>query len=186
MFKFTKEIYQGHDAIIFDMDGLLIDSEPLWWRAEMEVLQKVGVPLTEEMCLETMGTRVDEMVAYWFQRYPWEGPGVNDTAEKVLETVTRLIQEEGTPMPGAVDLLDQLNSIGSVLAVASSSPGRLIDVVLDTLGLGGSFKALFTASNEVAGKPDPAVYLTAARDLKVDPKKCLVFEDSSAGQKQCH
>jgi len=181
MTEFTSEFYHGFEAVIFDMDGLLIDSEPLWWRAEMEVLQALGVPLTEEMCLETMGTRVDEMVAHWYARFPWAGPGVEETARAVLDAVRRLILAEGKAMPGAVEIVRQLNSEGRVLAVASSSPGSLIDAVLETLGLVGAFADLFTAANEVAGKPDPAVYITAARSLNVDPGRCLVFEDSTAG-----
>ncbi len=181
MKNFTPEYYDGFEAIIFDMDGLLIDSEPLWWRAEMEVLQAVGVPLTEEMCWETMGTRVDEMVSHWYERFPWTGPSVDETAEAVLESVRHLILAEGQPMDGAVELVKQLNEQGRVLAVASSSPGSLIDAVLETLGLTGFFTALFTASDEVSGKPDPAVYLTAARGLKVNARRCLVFEDSTAG-----
>lgn len=181
MNNFTTEFYNGYEAIIFDMDGLLIDSEPLWWRAEMEVLQAVGVPLTEEMCWETMGTRVDEMVGYWFKRYPWQGPGIEETAKAVVDAVSRLILAEGVAMAGAVKLVGQLNDQKRILAVASSSPGALIDTVLKTLGLEGAFKALYTAADEVAGKPDPAVYLSAARGLGVEARRCLVFEDSTAG-----
>ncbi len=178
---FNSDFYDSYQAVIFDMDGLLIDSEPLWWRAEMSVLRKLGVPLTEEMCLETMGTRVDEMVRYWFERYPWQGPDVDQTASAVLEAVGQLIKEEGSAMAGAVDLVSQLNKQNRILAVASSSPGALIDTVLQTLGMEGAFKALYTASDETRGKPDPAVYLSAARGLKVEAGKCLVFEDSTAG-----
>ena len=181
MSTFNQDFYRGFDAIIFDMDGILIDSEPLWWRAEIEVLQKVGVPLTEEMCLETMGTRVDEMVSYWFHRFPWQGPGIEDTANEVVECVSHLVATEGKAMPGAVELVGQLEELDCILAVASSSPGNLIDVVLKTIGLENSFKALFTAANEEAGKPDPAVYLTAASELKANRNNCLVFEDSAAG-----
>jgi mannitol-1-/sugar-/sorbitol-6-/2-deoxyglucose-6-phosphatase len=178
---FTPEFYDGYGAVIFDMDGLLIDSEPLWWRAEIKVLQAVGVPLTTEMCWETMGTRVDEMVAHWFELYPWEGPSVAETASAVLEEVRDLILAEGVAMPGAVELVGALKKQGRVLAVASSSPRSLIDAVLATLGLTGSFAALYTADDEAFGKPDPAVYVSAARGLGVEPGQCLVFEDSTAG-----
>jgi len=177
----TPEFYDEFDAVIFDMDGLLIDSEPLWWIAEIEVLRAVGVPLTEEMCWETMGTRVDEMVTHWFERYPWDGPSVPETAEAVLQAVRRLILAEGMAMPGAVELVKRLKGEGRVLAVASSSPGSLIDAVLEKLGLVGAFNSLYTAADEEKGKPDPAVYLSAARGLGVDPGRCLVFEDSTAG-----
>ena len=156
---FSSDFYDSYQAVIFDMDGLLIDSEPLWWRAEMSVLRELGVPLTEEMCLETMGTRVDEMVRYWFERYPWQGPDVDKTASAVLETVGQLIKKEGSAMAGAVELVSLLNKQNRILAVASSSPGALIDTVIQTLGMQGAFKALYTAADETRGKPDPAVYL---------------------------
>lgn len=183
MKSFSTDFYNKFKAVIFDMDGLLVDSEPLWWRVEMTVLQGVGVPLTEEMCLETMGTRVDEMVAHWFERYPWAGAGVEETAASVVDLVGQLIRAEAVAMPGAMELVARLNEQDRLLAVASSSPGSLIDAVLASLDLEGKFAALYTAADETAGKPDPAVYLSAAMGLKVNPSKCLVFEDSTAGIK---
>ena len=69
------------EAVIFDMDGLLIDSEPLWQEAEIEVLNKVGVPLTVEMTKQTMGLRTDEVINYWHRKYPWETPSQQDISQ---------------------------------------------------------------------------------------------------------
>ena len=80
-------------AAVFDLDGLLIDSEPLWQIAEVEVLNSLGVPLTAEMCHQTVGLRIDEAIAYWFERYPWTGPGVNEVADIVVDQMLRLIRD---------------------------------------------------------------------------------------------
>jgi len=72
-------------GVIFDMDGLLIDSEPLWQEAEIETFTRVGVPLTREMTRETMGLRVDEVVEHWFSRYPWEEPSKKEIESKVVK-----------------------------------------------------------------------------------------------------
>ena len=169
------------EGYIFDMDGLLIDSEPLWRRAEIVTLQGVGIPLTDEMCKETMGTRLDEMVAYWYQRYPWSGRSQEDIGSEILRRVTELIATEGQPMPGVVEVLDLLLVQKKNLALASSSPCELIEAVLIRLGIKHAFPVVCSAVNEKLGKPDPAVYLTAARKMEIPPDRCVAFEDSPAG-----
>jgi len=168
-------------AAIFDMDGLLIDSEPLWRRAEIAAFARVGVSLTDEMCKETMGTRLDDMVAYWRARFPWEGASDEAMGSDILRRVTALIAAEGEPLPGVHEVIGRLREMGVPLGLASSSPMALIEAVVDRLGLRDSFRVLCTAVDEEKGKPDPGVYLTAARGLGVAPQRCLAFEDSPAG-----
>ncbi len=168
-------------GFIFDMDGLLIDSEPLWRRAEISILETVGVALTDELCKETMGTRLDEMVAYWYDRYPWTGKSQGEIGREILARVTSLIATEGEPLPGVVELLDQLVSQNENLGLASSSPCGLIEAVLDRLDLGQAFGVVCSAVDEKLGKPDPGVYLTTARKMGVEPHRCVAFEDSPAG-----
>ncbi len=168
-------------AFIFDMDGLLIDSEPLWRRAEISVLATVGVQLTDEMCKETMGSRLDEMVAYWYARFPWTGKSQPEIAREILTRVTTLIMAEGEAMPGVQEILDRLLAQGMPLGLASSSPPELIEAVLTRLKIQSAFSVVCSAVDEALGKPDPGVYLTAARQLGVDPVLCVALEDSLAG-----
>jgi mannitol-1-/sugar-/sorbitol-6-/2-deoxyglucose-6-phosphatase len=168
-------------AYIFDMDGLLIDSEPLWRRAEISVLKTVGVPLTDDMCKETMGTRLDEMVAYWFQRFPWSGKSQNEVGGEILAEVTSLIAAEGLPMPGVREILELLMSRGEHLGLASSSPPALIEAVLTRLEIKSCFSVVCSAVDEQWGKPHPGVYLTTAKKMNADPALCVAFEDSPAG-----
>ncbi len=168
-------------ACIFDMDGLIIDSEPLWRLAEISTLKTVGVALTDEMCKETMGTRLDEMVACWHRKFPWEGKSQATIAREILSRVTSLIAAEGRPLPGVIEVLDLLTEQEICLGLASSSPYELIEAVLDRLNLKQTFCTVCSAVDEKLGKPDPSVYLTTARKMGIAPSLCLALEDSPAG-----
>jgi len=168
-------------AAVFDMDGLLIDSEPLWREAEMGILGRLGVPLTPERCLETRGMVVGEVTRHWFARYRWEGPTPDDVADEIVDTMASLLATRVVLKPGARLAVASCRERRLDLAVASSSPRRLIEVVLGRSGLASSFAVLHSAQEEAAGKPDPAVFLTTATLLGVDPGRCVVFEDSPAG-----
>ena len=168
-------------AAIFDMDGLLIDSEPLWREAEVDVFGSVGVPLTEDMCRETTGLRHDAVVRYWHARYPWDEPGIDRLTVQLLEAAQALIVERGVLMPGALRTIQDLNRRGLRLAIASSSPRTLIEAVVQKFGLGEYFSVLHSAEDEEAGKPDPAVYLSTMSLLGVRPQDCFALEDSVSG-----
>ena len=168
-------------TVIFDMDGLLIDSEPLWREAEMAVFESIGLHLTEELCRETTGLRVDEVVRYWHTRFPWSGPSCELITTRLLDAVQRLIIARGLLMEGARDVVTELHAEGAKLAIASSSPMELIRAVVERFSLGAYFSVLHSAEHEIAGKPDPAVYLTTMSLLGADPHQCIAFEDSLAG-----
>lgn len=170
-------------AVIFDMDGLLIDSEPLWRRAEIEVFGSVGVHLTEDMCRQTMGYRADEVVSYWFGRYPWKGKSFKTVEHEILAAVIRLISAQGKPLPGVHEILERLAQEGLRIGLASSSPYELIDAVLDKLEIAHFFEIKRSAMDEEFGKPNPAVYLTAMAYLGVSPAECFAFEDSVSGMR---
>jgi sugar-phosphatase len=168
-------------AAILDMDGLLIDSEPLWRRAEREVFATVGLALTDSDCRRTTGLRADEVVRFWFDRHQWQGPGCDEVHDRLLGRVTELIRTEGRAMAGVHNALACVQSAGLRLALASSSPAELIDVVLETLGFEGVFEVVCSGADEEHGKPDPAVYLTTLSKLGVPAGDCIAFEDSVAG-----
>ncbi|HWV37355.1 MAG TPA: hexitol phosphatase HxpB [Vulgatibacter sp.] len=168
-------------AAIFDMDGLLVDSEPLWQEAELEVLGALGVPITREACVETRGLRADEVVALWFRRHPWEAPSEREVHGRLLEAMAALIRTRGRPMPGAHEAIASIRRRTGRLGLATSSPRVLIDAVLETLDVRDAFDAVHSAEHEPYGKPHPAVFLSAARLLDAAPTDCVALEDSLAG-----
>jgi sugar-phosphatase len=169
------------EAVIFDMDGLLIDSEPLWGIVETAVLTSVGVPIAAMQPGLTTGLRVDEIVEYWHRRYPWQTPAQKEVEARIAGGVLDLIRKQGTPMPGAREAVAMLAAAGVPLAVASSSSSEMIDVVMERLVLRSCFEVLQSAEHEPYGKPHPGVYIETARRLGVDPARCLALEDSPNG-----
>jgi sugar-phosphatase len=169
------------EAAIFDMDGVLIDSEPIWREVEVEVFGALGVPLTERMCLQTMGLRVNEMVDFWYERYPWSGADRADVAVDVMNGVMATIRRKGAALEGVDHAVTFLRGRGLRLAIASSSYHVVIETVLDVLGLGHAFDVVHSAEDEPHGKPHPGVYLTTADKLGVAPGACVALEDSPNG-----
>ena len=172
----------GFHASIFDMDGLLIDSEVLWHEAELEILgDRLGVPFEHGGFRTTKGMFVHEVTEHWYGLYPWSGPSPADVAVSIVDRVIDLILTKGSLKPGAVGAVDLCAARGWPLAVASSSEYRLIDATLDHFALRDRFALIHSAEDEAYGKPHPAVFLTAASKLGAPPKRCLVWEDASAG-----
>jgi len=168
-------------AIIFDMDGVLIDSEPLWRTAERQVFAEVGLDLTDADCELTMGMRTDEVIAYWSARSPWQSGPPEEVERRLIERMKTLISERGQPMPGLDHALALVQNTNLALALASSSSPILIETVLRTLGLTETFDVVRSAIHESYGKPHPAVFLATARELDFPPPECAVIEDSPAG-----
>ena len=170
-------------AAIFDLDGLLIDSEPLWQQAEIECFGEVGVSLTRRQAQETLGLRSDEVVCLRFDEYGWdeEAHPLEKVEERIIERVVELIETDGKPMPGVYEALDFVQAAGLRLAVASSSRVRVIEAALQALEIADRFELTHSAELELLGKPHPGVYLTTARRLDLPPAACVAFEDSPAG-----
>ena len=168
-------------AVIFDMDGLIIDSEPLWKIAEIETFKEVGFDFTFEMCALTTGMRIDEVVEFWRAKLKWESFTNTEIVDKIQNKMIQLIKERGKLLPGIIESLNLLNSNDVLIGLASSSSMSLINTTVDTLKIRKFFNVIHSAENEIAGKPNPAVFLSAAKMLKVNPEKCLVLEDSKAG-----
>jgi mannitol-1-/sugar-/sorbitol-6-/2-deoxyglucose-6-phosphatase len=171
----------GLRAVVFDMDGLLIDTEPIWRQTEMRIFGDLGVHLTEEQCLESMGMRVPDVVRRWYGRHPWTGSSIEDVTNELIQAVIDYVRREGEPREGVIEAFNNVRDEGLPIAIASSSSVELIGAVVERLGLGVYISALCSADDEAAGKPDPAVYLTAARRLGVAPEQCLALEDSPNG-----
>jgi HAD superfamily hydrolase (TIGR01509 family) len=168
-------------AVVFDMDGVLIDSEPIWRAVEREVFASVGIELSDEDLYPTMGVRIADVVDRWYARHPWPDPSREQVAETIVDDVAGAVRERGTLLDGALGAVDHVRSLGLGVALASSSPMPLILAVLSLDGLAERFDVVVSGEDEELGKPDPAVYLSAARRLEVPPERCLAVEDSING-----
>jgi mannitol-1-/sugar-/sorbitol-6-/2-deoxyglucose-6-phosphatase len=168
-------------AAIFDMDGLLVDSEPLWHEAEVEILGGLGVPIASGDSRRTKGIFVREVAQYWYDRFPWDGPPPAEVAHLVVDRVIALVTQRGVLQPGVERAIALCREHGLLLALASSSEHRLIDVVLEHFDLGPVFPVRHSAKDEEYGKPHPAVFLSTASRLAVAPERCVVWEDAPAG-----
>lgn len=168
-------------AAIFDMDGLLIDSEPFWRRSQKIVLPSLGIPVRDEMFEQFMGKRIDEVVASLYHQYPWDGPTCKEVEQLIVDHVIQLIHKDGRALPGVVSTLELLNKKGIKLALASSSGISIINTVLHKLELSKFFQIVHSAQDETYGKPHPQVFISTAQKLGIMCSECVVFEDSFNG-----
>lgn len=168
------------EAAVFDMDGLLTESESRWRIAEREMAAELGLGLTDDDFDRTMGVRMREVAALWFRWAPWDGLPPDDVADRVVDRVVELTAG-AVALPGVVPALDLCRDRGLKLALCSSSDSRLIAATLAALGLSQCFDAVHSAEADANGKPHPEPYLATARQLGVDAGACVAFEDSPSG-----
>ncbi|MGZ3901033.1 MAG: hexitol phosphatase HxpB [Bacteroidia bacterium] len=168
-------------ALIFDMDGVLIDSEPLWRKAMIIGFNKAGMPFTEEDCRKTTGMRFREVIDIWLEHFKIENVHPVHLEKEVLDILVKLIETEGKPMPGALEVFEYAKSLNLKVGLATSSSGRLMAAVLSKLGLENSFDETTTAELMMYGKPHPEVFLVCAHKMGVKPTECVVIEDSVNG-----
>src|SRR5438552_3469354 len=166
-------------ACIFDMDGVLIDTEPVWRRVERDVFARVGIELSDEQLTETWGMRITEVVEHWYRSRQWNGVRPQAVAAAIVKGMVTHVRDRGVAMPGAVEAVTAVRDAGLRVAIASSSSRALIDAVVETLGIGDRIDVACSADDERLGKPDPAVFRSAARALEVLPEECLVLGDSA-------
>ncbi|AYN29960.1 hexitol phosphatase HxpB [Buttiauxella sp. 3AFRM03] len=169
-------------AAIFDMDGLLIDSEPLWDKAELEVLASVGVDISRRSELpDTLGLRIDLVVDLWFAKQPWNGPSREEVTNRVITRAIALIEETRPILPGVREAVALCKAQGLKVGLASASPAHMLERVLEMFDLRSQFDAIASAEHLPYSKPHPQVYLDAAAKLAVDPLACVTLEDSVNG-----
>lgn len=168
-------------AVIFDMDGVIIDSEPLWRRAMIQGFTKFGVTFTEDDCRKTIGMRLNEVIKYWNRLYPEKLQDQTAVNTQIIDSLIQLINAEGKEMPGLHELLEYLQEKKIKIGLSTSSDQVLVNTVLKKLNILHYFDAVTSAQFLKHGKPHPEVYLNCAEKLNVHPMDCLVIEDSING-----
>lgn len=168
-------------AVIFDMDGVIIDSEPLWRQAMMQGFSHFGLNFTEDDCRKTMGMRLNEVIKYWANLHPKELHDQTAVNELIIQNLIELINSQGKEMPGLYDLLTHLKENKIKIGLSTSSDYILMNTVLKKLNITHFFDTITSAEFLKHGKPHPEVYLSCAEKLNVHPMDCLVIEDSVFG-----
>jgi sugar-phosphatase len=169
------------NTVIFDMDGLLIDSEPYWQEAGMETLREFNVTLEPIQYHHTTGLRTPEWLDYWFGYFGIDKSLIPAAASALHENVFEKIRDFAQPMPGVRHVLDLFKARQFRIGLATSSPLELANIVTGKLEIGGYFDAVTSAGDLPFGKPHPQVYMNCAAELGAAPLECLAFEDSFNG-----
>jgi len=169
------------NTVIFDMDGLLIDSEPLWKEAADTLFAGFGLHLTDQQYGMTTGLRTKEFLAHWFRYFKMESAGMAEAEKIIVTQVIELVKQKGSPMQGVPHIFNFFSERRFNIGLATSSAPALIDVVIDQLGIRNRIQAISSADHLPYGKPHPEVYLDCASKLGADPDQCICFEDSFNG-----
>jgi len=167
-------------AVIFDLDGVLWDGEPLYHEAFNVILEPYGYHLTKDDYEHIIGLSVEGAWDWVRRRFELSIPPA-DFLRTYNQTVLRLLQRPVEPLPGVRALIGELRHRGMPIAVASTSLRAWVDATLRGLDLEGAFNAVVSASEVANGKPAPDLYLAAAARLNVPPERCLAVEDTSPG-----
>ena len=172
-------------AIIFDMDGVLIDSEKIWDNAEKTVFSSYGISVTEKDQLLTRNMNMLEVSEYWSKKAirPFS---LETSQQQVIEHVCQQIQKKPLAMQGALNLLRHIQLSNLPIGLATNAPKQVCSTVLTCLEIEAYFNSIQTADDVENTKPHPEIYLKSAENLQVEPHHCLVFEDSPTGVKAAH
>ncbi|HEV9038613.1 MAG TPA: hexitol phosphatase HxpB [Puia sp.] len=169
------------NTVIFDMDGLLIDSEPFWQEAGMETLLQFNVTLDPVQYHHTTGLRTREWLDHWFTHFAIGKERIPAAEAALHHNVIEKIKTHADPLPGVHEILAFFRSRNFRIGLATSSPLSLVKVVVEKLGIENNFQAVASAEHLPYGKPHPQVYMDCAQSLAVSPLQCLAFEDSFNG-----
>ena len=168
-------------TVIFDMDGLLIDSEPLWKEAAQEIFAEYGIILSDEQYATTTGLRTREFTEWWLSRHQISANEYEIAEAKILASVMDKVDKRGLVMPGVDHIFEFFLALKFKIGIASSSSLPLIHLVVEKLGIEKNLNAIASAGNLPHGKPHPQVYLDCAAALDTSPTRCICFEDSFNG-----
>ena len=169
------------NTVIFDMDGLLIDSEPLWNEAAVDVFKIFGATLTHDLCNTTTGLRTREFITWWFNYFKIETIDAKIAETLIFTSILQKVEANPIIMPGVHHIINFFHEKGFKIGIATSSPQSLINLVVKLTGIAPYINATSSAEDLPYGKPHPQVYLDCAEKLQVNPTDCLCFEDSFNG-----
>ena len=168
------------EAVLFDMDGVIIDSEPLWSDAEKQLLARRNLPYSPSLKTAMMGRDARGAVGYLIEHY-----SLTESLGKLIEErnqlIAELFKEHLKAIPGALDLVRSVIAAGILTGLVSSSPKPLVELALEKLVTTGLFDLTLSGDQVVRGKPAPDIYITAAEKLGVKPEYCVVIEDAPHG-----
>jgi HAD superfamily hydrolase (TIGR01509 family) len=167
-------------AILFDMDGLLIDSGPVWKAAYSEVLSLYGLDFSDAHYVETAGMRLEEATKYWAEK----GLYTSEIQPKVQKQIHEFVMQAIATcpyMPGAESFLEQVQALGLPIALVSASEREIVDYVVELRGWSHIFETTVSGDDVTCPKPNPEAYLHTAKILGVDNANCMIFEDSVPG-----
>lgn len=168
-------------AVIFDMDGTLIDSQPIWYQVSTDFFQKNGFPVTMDDTIKLTGSPVAKLVDYVLQAYGQKDKARVQLVTELMDYAVSEILAAKPLLPNVKDVLAQLKQQGIKMAVASASPRNMLQGIVDSCGIAEYFDYLASAEELDYNKPHPAVYLHAAQQLGVNPTECFAVEDSVLG-----
>lgn len=166
---------------IFDMDGLLINSEPLWYEAAQECLMKFGMTIGEEQYVETTGLRTKEFLQHWFGVFEIDQAHIPSAEKEITDLVIAKVMDGGAMMEGVAETMELVKQSSLKVGLASSSPLALIKAVLDRINMQKYFSAICSAEFLPFGKPNPQVFINCSIELDSHPAACICFEDSFNG-----
>lgn len=168
------------EAVLFDLDGTLVDSMWMWGAIDVEYLGRHGLTLPKDLQKAIEGMSFSETAIYFKKRF-----SLSESLEEIKAEWIAMSKEkyahEVSLKPGAREFLEYLKSHGYKTGIATSNGRELLNAVVEGQGLSPYFQCLMTSCEAGAGKPAPDVYLKVAEELNIDPKNCLVFEDTPAG-----
>lgn len=169
-------------AALFDMDGMLLDTEPIWGVVMKEKAAANGVVVPLDRIRETAGLRITEVCAHWERNFAWPaGLTADDLSRDIVSGVVEASKQGATVLPGVRELLSDLRTAGWKVGLASSSPLRMIEELIHHFGIGAHFEAVISADTAALGKPHPEVYLQCAAALGAAAHQCMVLEDTVNG-----
>lgn len=169
------------NTVLYDMDGLLLDTEPLWGESMLRIAAKHKIPIGPDRFKETTGLRIYEVTEYWSVKYPWNGSTSVEVAEEILDDIIDASKRAGRVLPGVIQSLDLLKGNGYKIGLASSSPARMIHALVDHFDITHYFDCISSADIVELGKPHPGVFIHCAKAMGSSPLQCVVLEDSVNG-----